>query len=345
MHDLDPRKKIILQAVIWEYVSDAEPVASDRIAQRYDLGVRSATVRNELAEMSELGYLEQPHTSAGRIPSDVGYRYYVDHMVQPQTLDDAARTSLNHTTEHAEVLQMILQETTKLMSRLTQQLAAATIHANAHLRVQSVVVAALGPSRALLVVAFSNGHVENRMIECPPQTSLEDIGAATEATQREAQQLSLRELERIKLTGAEPRSVREALFQTITNSLRDVAKSLSAGKIVVEGEEYMVAQPELRRSEQAFNDVMSQLGDEGSLAQAVGIPDGTPLFITIGKENAASELRHIAVLRHRYFVKGEEAGTLAILGPTRQNYDRNISVLTFAAQAISETLSKLTPDA
>lgn len=343
MHELDPRKKVILKAVIWEYVSDAEPVASDRIAQKYDLGVRSATVRSELAEMNELGYLEQPHTSAGRIPSDVGYRYYVDHMLDAHDPTGPDREKIVSTMEHSDVLRVILQDTIKLMSRLTHQMTAATILANSHLRVQSVVVAALGPLRALLVVAFSNGHVENRMIECAPETSLQDIGAATERLQSELVQKTLRQMLKLRLGGAEPKSPLDLLLSNATATLREVAQGLSTGKIVIEGEEYMVAQPELRRSEEAFADVMSQLSNEESFTQVVAVPEEGPLYITIGRENAQNEMRHLAVLRHRYHVHGEEAGTIAIVGPTRQDYDRNISVLSFAAKAISETLDKLTP--
>src|SRR6185312_3363134 len=94
MSQLDARKQTILQAIIIEYVTGAEPVGSEALVQKYQLGVKSATVRNEMAEMSDLGYLEQPYTSAGRIPSDIGYRYYVDHLIVARDLDEQAKSKV-----------------------------------------------------------------------------------------------------------------------------------------------------------------------------------------------------------------------------------------------------------
>jgi heat-inducible transcriptional repressor len=98
MQDLDPRKQRLLRAIVFEYVTSGEPVASDMLVQKYDLGVKSATVRNELAEMSELGYLEQPHTSAGRIPSDSGYRFYVDKLIVEKVIGENHQRALKDLT-------------------------------------------------------------------------------------------------------------------------------------------------------------------------------------------------------------------------------------------------------
>src|SRR5580704_10262473 len=102
MADLDPRKETILRAIIVEYVTTAEPIGSEALVQKYELGVRSATVRNEMAEMSELGYLEQPHTSAGRIPSDLGYRYYVDRLITDRTVRDADKSVVKQATSDGD---------------------------------------------------------------------------------------------------------------------------------------------------------------------------------------------------------------------------------------------------
>jgi heat-inducible transcriptional repressor len=127
MHELDPRKQTILRAIVFEYVSGAEPVASEQLVHKYQLGVKSATVRNEMAEMSELGYLEQPHTSAGRIPSDQGYRYFVDRLIVQREPELAAKKRLKDAAEEGDALQELLRDTTRVLSRLTHQLSAATV--------------------------------------------------------------------------------------------------------------------------------------------------------------------------------------------------------------------------
>src|SRR5690349_17253991 len=122
MEPLSDRKEQILRAVIIEYVSGAEPVPSDLIATKYELGVKSATVRNELLEMSDMGLLEQPHTSAGRVPSDQGYRYFVDRLIVGAPLEKEKRQRVKQATEEEDTLQQILRHTTKALSRLTHLL-------------------------------------------------------------------------------------------------------------------------------------------------------------------------------------------------------------------------------
>lgn len=333
MAELDPRKQIILRAVILEYVADAEPVASDRIASRYELGVRSATVRNELAEMSELGYLEQPHTSAGRIPSDIGYRYYVDHMVEVTTPDAESQRRLGDATQRSEVLRTLLQESTKMLSRLTHQLTAATIAANTHLSVRNCLLSALGPTTGLLVVVFQNGHVENRMVDIPLGTDLSAVGAANEAL-RAIQGLTVQGLSRLK----EPTP--DALTVSLYTSLRQIGTDLSAGKIVIEGEEYMLAQPELRTDEALMREVMLEIENEDAVRNALERQAG----ITIGRENEPGGMQRLAVLRQNYQIHGQDVGTIAIIGPTRQNYDRNLTMLSFVAEAVSRTMDQLLPE-
>ena len=114
MRQLNDRKERVLEAVVIEYILEAEPISSDLIVSKYHLGVRSATIRNELAEMEELGYLDQPHISAGRIPSDKGYRYYVDCLMNRPRVPQSIKNKVKHLTQEGDVLMSLVQETTKL---------------------------------------------------------------------------------------------------------------------------------------------------------------------------------------------------------------------------------------
>jgi len=340
MDDLGQRKGQILRAVIVEYVSAAEPVASDLIARKYELGVRSATVRNELAEMSDLGYLEQPHTSAGRIPSDQGYRYYVDKLIVRRPVDQRAKDKVLHATEEQDTLRELLQETTKALSRITHLVSAAATVRDAGIAVRNVVVTALGPERALLVVVLGNGHVENRILECPVGLTLEHVGRVNEALSSLLSGKTVGSLTRIKapVTGTGPV---DQLLASCCTLLRSAARELTRGQLVTEGEEYILAQPEFQRSLEAMEVLLRSLEDEEAMHDALLAPTETPQTITIGRENRAEALQNLALLRHTFYIGDEEAGTLAIIGPTRMNYDSGITLLSFTAKAISETLSKL----
>lgn len=241
MKDLDSRKRTILRAVIIEYVSGAEPVGSELLVSKYSLGVKSATVRNELAEMSELGYLEQPHTSAGRIPSDLGYRFFVDQLLEKKDPDEASKQRLEKVKEEGEVLQNLLRETTRALSRITHLLSVATTVRDVGLSVRSALLSAVGPNQALLVLMMSNGHIENRLIECPVGLSLQDVGIANEQLLNAVAGATLRSLTKAKTPGPAGSVAADKLLATIWGQLRSIAKDLTRGLMITEGEEFMFA--------------------------------------------------------------------------------------------------------
>src|SRR5579862_1627719 len=244
MADLDPRKETILRAIIIEYVGSAEPVGSEALLQKYELGVRSATVRNEMAEMSDLGYLEQPHTSAGRIPSDMGYRYYVDRLITDRTVRDSARQQVKQATSEGDALQELLRDTARILSRITRLMTVATTLRDHQVTVRTAVVSALGPQQALMVLVLSNGHVENRMLECPSGLTLQDVGAANEFLVGAVTGHNLRTLSRLKAPAPGANAASDKLLALLCTTIRQASRDLTRGKVITEGEEYMFGQPE-----------------------------------------------------------------------------------------------------
>jgi heat-inducible transcriptional repressor len=339
MSQLDPRKQTILQAVVFEYVSAAEPVASEQLVQKYQLGVKSATVRNELAEMSEMGYLEQPHTSAGRVPSDLGYRYYVDRLIVEHHLDQATKDKVKGTTEEGEALQLLLRDTARVLSRITHLLGVATTVRDQQVTLKHAVLSALGPSQALLVLILSNGHVENRMLECPVGLTLEDVGRVNEQLSANLVGKALKTLSRAKApTGAQSPAV-DKLTQIIWNAVRTSARDLTRGLLITEGEEFMFGQPEFHRDFGALNDLLTELVEGDVLYDAVAPSDALQV-VTIGKEHKDQRMQSFSVVRRSYFVGGQEAGVIALIGPTRMRYEQSIPIVSFTAQALSDSLTK-----
>jgi len=339
MNDLDSRKRTILQAVIIEYVTGAEPVGSELLVQKYGLGVKSATVRNELAEMSELGYLEQPHTSAGRIPSDLGYRFYVDRLIDKKDPDEATKQKLGKPSEEGEVLQKLLRETTRALSRLTHLLSVATTVRDVGLTVRSALVSAVGPNQALLVLMMSNGHIENRIVECPVGLSLQDVGVANEQLQLGVSGKALRSLVKAKTPASASSPAADKLLGLIWTQLRSIAKDMTRGLMITEGEEFMFAQPEFQRDLSSLAEFIDYLNDSDTLYDAVsGQPTAQP--ITIGRENRHERMHQMSVVRQSFFIGENEAGVISLIGPTRMAYDAGIPLVAYTANVLSESLTK-----
>lgn len=338
--DLSSRKAQILRAVIVEYVRGAEPIASDLIAQKYELGVRSATIRAEMADITDLGFLEQPHTSAGRIPSDTGYRYYVDHLLSPAEATEEEKSRVKSAQEEEETLKELLVETTKVLSRMTSLCAAAATVKDSTVPVKHGILTVLGPGRGLLVLVLGNGHVENRLVEIPPSATIEQIGQVNEAVLSQLVGLNLGSLARFRFAATGNPSL-EPVFAETAEVVRSIGKDLTKGHFITDGEEYVLAKPEFMRDHSLLETVVKSLEDQDTLRSAiVGTPkieEGT----TIGREHGIEELRPLAITRRIFFVGDQEAGALAIIGPTRMNYDHGITLLDHTAKAVSQTLTKL----
>jgi heat-inducible transcriptional repressor len=336
---LDPRKQTILRAVVVEYVAAAEPVGSEQLVQRYGLGVKSATVRNELAEMSELGYLEQPHTSAGRIPSDLGYRFFVDRLVVRSQVEQATQQKVREAAEGGDVLEGLLRDTVRVLSRVTHLLGVATTVRDPGVTIRTAVVSALGPTQALMVIALSNGHVENRMIECPGGLTLTDLGMANESLARATVGKSLKSLVRAKAPVIAGSPAAEKLGGILWGHIRTVAREGSRGILVTEGEEFMLAQPEFQRDVSSLQTLLHELADSDVLYEALA-PGESIQEVTIGRENRVAPMRRLSVIRHSFFVGDTEAGVIALVGPTRMPYDKGMPLVAFTAQALSESLTR-----
>lgn len=338
MAEIDGRKKTILHAIIVEYVLTAEPVGSESLVAKYPLGVKSATVRNEMAELLDLGLIEQPHTSAGRIPSDLGYRYYVDKLVISKEIELSIQDRLKSATGDGEALQTVLRDATRMLSRLTHLLGVAATIREPNLSIKTAILSALGPNQVLLVIALSNGQIENRMIEVPADLTLEQVGAANEFLTANLLMVGLRTAAQMK----PPVSANPAVDRLISVSwtqLKAIAKLYSRGSLITEGEEYLVTQPEFRRDLDTYTQLIQELNDSEALYQSVAKGDSNQV-VTIGRENRRDELKQFSIVRQSFYVGETETGVIAVVGPTRMRYDDSIPLVNFTAQTLSESLTK-----
>jgi heat-inducible transcriptional repressor len=335
---LAPRQQRILHAIVVEYVLSAEPIGSEAIAGKYELGVKSATVRNEMSDMADRGYLSQPHTSAGRVPSDLGYRFYVDRLIVEREVTESSQSALRSATDSGDALQEVLRDTLRTLSRITHQLTVAATTRDSGLLVRNAVLSALGPSQFLLVLILNNGRIENRMIEGPPGATLEDIGLANKELSVSVAGKTVRGLSRSKAPTSGVPSVDRLLLSAWT-SLRAMTRELTKGVLLTEGEEFIVAQPEFQRDIGFMTDLLSEITSSDLLQDALIAPDQTQV-VTIGRENRDERLQTFSIVRRAFFVGPNEAGVLALVGPTRMSYEQGIPLVNFTAGALSQSLTK-----
>jgi heat-inducible transcriptional repressor len=335
---LSDRKERILKAIILEYIQSAEPIASDVVVKGYDLGVKAATVRSEMADITDQGLLDQPHTSAGRIPSDSGYRYYVDRLLEPPLLDRREKKAIQTKVDEEDTLQSLLEGVVRILARTTHLASAAATLRDAEVLVHKAVVTALGPGNALLVLMLRNGAIENRVVACPPELTLEELGRLNDILELTVEGRSLASLVRYR-GPAEPNPRIAALLESAGAELRSTAKDLTRGRLIVDGEEYVVTQPEFQRNPGLGQAVLQALEDEEALREA--IVDGLPVPAVIGRENSREPFQALTIIRSSFHIGGEEAGAVAVIGPTRLNYARGFRLVSFVAESVSQSLGRV----
>lgn len=336
---LPARKEQVLRAVVIEYVRLAEPISSEAIAENYEFGVRSATIRNEMAEISDMGYLEQPHTSAGRKPSDMGYRYFVDHLVIKTSLNEADKKQVQATVTRDEAMNMILAETTKALSRMVKQATLAATVKNPNLGVRHAMLSAMGPDRALLVLVLDTGFIENRIVDLPKGSTLEELGQVNAFLAENVVGAKLSALRSMK-SGTEYSPTITQILARLTKSIRAVAKEFTKGKLFLAGEEYLLAKPEFHRDQESLARILEGLEDEDLLLSVLTSPSKEKA-VTIGAEHGHESLNFVSVIRQPFFAEGEQAGTIAFFGPTRMDYSSSMTVLDYAAMALSQSLDNM----
>jgi heat-inducible transcriptional repressor len=339
MESIQGRRSEILRIVIDDYIATAEPIGSEAVRDRHGLNVSSATVRNEMAALEEMGYLNQPHTSAGRVPTDRGYRVYVDSLVTEEPLGSAERSRLR------EML-FPRDEPRHAIARVAHALAAGTDYASVveapHLSdqiVRHLHLISLTPQRALIVVVTDAGVYEGKTVELEAATSPEDCDRLSQEISRRVAGWRLGDL----TVRAMDRVIGEAALyrQVVTEVGRLVGDQIAASsRFHTEGQANILKQPEFRDARRA-EPVLSALERHDVVTEILHDGGPSPVRITIGAEHRRGEMRDTSVVAATYYVGGRPAGELAIVGPTRMRYGRAISLVRFLADTLGEALGRL----
>jgi heat-inducible transcriptional repressor len=330
---LDDRKAAILRAVVEEYISTADPVGSARVATASEVAVSPATVRNEMAVLEREGYLVQPHTSAGRIPTDKGYRYFVDQLSGPGTLDPSKRSQVRQffSKAHGQLEQM-LSDTSQLLAGLTDYAAVVLGPSHEAATIRSVQVVGLSPRVGLVVAVLSNGVVERAQVEFA-----EDV--SEDALARVSQHLS-------ETLVGETFGVTREVASTGTPQEDVLAKSALAALLQVpEADSDHVFVGGVSRMAQAFEAVDTVRKVLRTLEQqyvVVGLLKDLMdrgVSVAIGAEHGVQQLAECSIVVAPYEVEGERLGTIGVLGPTRMHYPEALSAVAVVSRRLGERLS------
>ncbi|MDH7601408.1 MAG: heat-inducible transcriptional repressor HrcA [Armatimonadota bacterium] len=342
LHPLDQRKQQILKAVVDEYVSTAEPVGSHLIAGRHQLGVRSATIRNEMAELSEMGYLRQPHTSAGRIPSDLGYRFYVDRLMDAAVLPyaEAQRARRLLALRTAEV-ELLLEHTCRILADLARYTSVASQPKVKEAAVQHVSVVKVGRKKVLAVIVLDNGRVIHEILDMAQETCVFDPIKATNYLTAKLSGFEVSSLSAAPIEGdpEAPRNVTD-LAKQIVQLIVNQAEAEEEVDIHFSGTSYMMQQPEFKNPER-LEAVLSILDQRRALYKLFSSVMGPEVTVLIGRENPVEEMVECSFVGAKYRVGGKIAGTVGVMGPTRMDYRRAISAVESVARNLERLLNGL----
>ena len=336
----DERRLQVLRAIVQDYVSTNDPVGSKALAERHDLGVSPATIRNDMAVLEEQGYIAQPHTSAGRVPTDKGYRLFVDRLSAVKPLSVAERKAIERFLDGAVDLHDVLGRTVRLLAQLTRQVAVVQYPTLSRSAVRHLEVVQVAGSRLLLVLITDTGRVEQRVVECPVDVDHDSVA-------------ELRTLLNGAFTGAklaDAGSKVPDLVESAPPHLRPLVAALSSTLVetlVEPGEDRLVVGGTANLARTALDlpgtvrPILEALEEQVVVLKLISEVDtGGTVVVRIGEENAHEALTGASVVSVGYGSADRALGGLGIVGPTRMDYPMNMAAVRAVARYVGQLLAE-----
>ena len=338
---LNERKKKILQIIIEDYISSAEPVGSRTIARKYDLGLSPATIRNEMSDLELLGYLEQPHTSAGRIPSAQAYRFYVDALIEPGTLTDNDMALIDGWyNERRRNIDDIFQSTAKILSRMTQNVSMVLTNQQTIANFCYLKFLPLDSQHAILCIVADDGSIDTNVVDIPLGMSSEEMDYLAGKMSKLLEDRNLSDISVEILQNVHTDVVEDKLiFSSLLQAVRKMTGRRQEQKVFLGGTKQLLNQPEFRDVERVRN-LLGILEEEKVLKDLLQGGEDSGLKVTIGSENKFTGIQDCSMVQATYRLNGQIVGTMAVLGPTRMEYGKVISVMDYLHEYLKTILDK-----
>lgn len=338
---LNERKKKILQIIIEDYISSTEPVGSRTIARKYDLGLSPATIRNEMSDLELLGYLEQPHTSAGRIPSAQAYRFYVDALIEPGTLTDNDMALIDGWyNERRRNIDDIFQSTAKILSRMTQNVSMVLTNQQTIANFCYLKFLPLDSQHAILCIVADDGSIDTNVVDIPLGMSSEEMDYLAGKMSKLLEDRNLSDISVEILQNVHTDVVEDKLiFSSLLQAVRKMTGRRQEQKVFLGGTKQLLNQPEFRDVERVRN-LLGILEEEKVLKDLLQGGEDSGLKVTIGSENKFTGIQDCSMVQATYRLNGQIVGTMAVLGPTRMEYGKVISVMDYLHKYLKTILDK-----
>ena len=337
--ELDARKLGILKAIIDEYIMSASPVGSRAISKHEGFHLSSATIRNEMADLEELGYLEQPHTSAGRIPSDKAYRLYVDQMMQRAALsDDEIKLIRAHMSSRLDEVEAVMKQTAQALSAVTNYTAMAMPPILAANRLRHIQLVPLREGRALVVIVTTTGFARDAIIRVPEDIQTGELESISRLLTERFYDCRMDQIgERIASEMSGELFERRAFLCSVVEAIERKMEPESPN-VQLSGATNMLHYPEYSDMNKAKT-FLAAVEGRSMLYEMLKRASKLEFSITIGNENQDEMFKDCSIVTATYQVGDEPLGSFGIIGPTRMNYSKVISVLEYMRMSLSEMLN------
>ena len=325
---LSERRQRVLRALIEDYIEYALPVGSRTLTERHRLGVSPATVRNDLSALEDAGFIQQPHTSAGRVPTDAGYRTFVDELLSSGLAEEERphQAMVDELRASASELDALMERTSAALSIVM----APSVLAG---RIRQITLVSLSPWQAIVIVVAEDGQVVNRTVTFADEVSADELASAQNLLNRVLAGHSARDVRRSMDAGT-VEALSDPLVQLIIDEVIECLGESESARAHSLGVSALLRQPEFSDSK-ALLPVIEVLEDDRVLLSTFdeAAAEGGPVMVRIGHENPASELAGVSIVACPYG-RGESEGVVAVIGPTRMNYERAIRAVRAAQCAL-----------
>lgn len=338
---LTERQLLILHAIVDDYIRSAEPVGSRSISKREDITFSPATIRNDMADLEELGFLEKPHSSAGRIPSQKGYRFYVDHLLLPHHLTNSERLDIRSGfDERIRELEEVIQHSARVLSSMTSYISVVLGPEMFETSLTSIQIIPLSKGSATVIVVTDTGHVESQTIAIPDGIEAAELERTVNILNERLKGVPLYKLrKKLQYEVADVLRLHVRNYEHVMNLLMASFEMEKHEKLFYSGKTNLLTQPEFKDVEK-IRMLLNMLEEDATMLQILKTPH-TGVQVKIGEENQLEAFDHCSLITATYSIGGKQMGTIGILGPTRMEYRRVIGVVDTLSKDLTKLLTNL----
>jgi len=342
--ELNERMKTILTAVVHRYITTAEPVSSAIIAEKYNLDLSTATIRHEMYLLEKYDYLWQPHTSSGRIPTDKGYRFYVDNLMIKSHLREKEKKEIIQIYNKSKEFEETMKITSQLLSKLTNNIGVVLAPVIYNDLVKNIQFIPVGSNRILTIIITDTGLICQKIIKVSGEINKDRLNYLSNFINSKLveEDVNLTNLNNLLIEELDKIISFQERFNYIHKFLEECFDfEYSENKVYLDGRMNIIKHPEFKETDK-LNYILSLIEEENVLANTIRRYLGVrKTKIIIGKESKLKEMQNCSLVTSEYRIKGKSAGAIGILGPTRMDYPRMVSIAEYISDKLSEILSEL----